>query len=158
MILYSSGDLLFITFLYFDGIKFVFGFVFSLEAIMKPPQATGAELRLRHAETNTSHAALSSQLQTCSFLCLSHQTPCPASLPTSENKGPVLIRKKCFAAVKRAESHPAATVLGRQRASGCLKLDKVGYGSPGHCCHGRHGYYDFIKKWDAPDLCSTSLE
>ena len=32
-------------------------------------------------------------------------------------------------------------------------------GSPWHCCHGRHGYYDFTKKrWVAPDLCSTSLE
>ena len=101
---------------------------------MKPPQATG-ELRLRHAETNTSHAALSSQLQTCFFsIFLSHQTPrAPASLPTSENVlGPVLIRKKCFAAVKRAESHPAATGNladnGRQDASNWIKL---GMGHPG---------------------------
>ena len=102
---------------------------------MKPPQATGAELRLRHAETNTSHAALSSQLQTCFSIFLSHQTPRAPCFrqPTSENVlGPVLIRKKCFAAVQRAESHPAATGNladnGRQDASNWIKL---GMGHPG---------------------------
>ena len=86
---------------------------------------------------------------------LSHQTPrAPASLPTSEHVlGPVLIRKKCFAAVKRAESHPAAT--GNLAVPAGVRMPQTG--SPWHCCHDRHGYYDFIKKKDGMPLIFAQL-
>ena len=97
-----------------------------------------------HHETSTSHRSWTQtetcwdqHLPCCTFIPVANmfffhifvtsttQGPCFRQ-PTSENKGPVLIRKKCFAAVKRAESHPAATVLGSWRVSGCLKLDHPG--------------------------------
>ena len=97
---------------------------------MKPPQATGAELRLRHAETNTSHAALSSQLQTCFFPYFCH----------IKHPGPLLLYPlpRTFWALfwfERSVSRPwngQNPILRQQatwqflRVSGCLKLDHPG--------------------------------
>ena len=96
---------------------------------MKPPQATGAELRLRHAETNTSHAALSSQLQTCFFPYFCH---IKHLAPASANPLP---RTRALFWFERSVSRPwngQNPILRQQatwqflRVSGCLKLDHPG--------------------------------
>ena len=127
-----------------------------------------------HHETSTSHRSWTQtetcwdqHLPCCTFIPVANMffsmLVTPNTLPCFSThfreQGPCFDSKEVFRGRATGRIPSCGNrQLGRQRASGCLKLDKVGYGSPGHCCHGRHGYYDFIKKWDAPDLCSTSLE